>query len=389
MSVDVPSFLKFTTEYKVLDMTTLYSKSKTGKVRYWSIAVEQQGDEVFIVRHTGEEGGKDQEFRKEVTSGKNIGRKNETTKLQQAQLETASMLKKQKDAGFVENSADLEKVVNLLPMLANKWEDRHKYIPERFYIQPKLDGVRMLIGKYNGRFVMVSRTGKEVKHMDHIGDEIKDFLNEGDFLDGENYSPDKTFEEIAGLCRTSLKSSAEGKDLKSIKFHVFDMFNLGNLDQPFEERVVKLMRLFSKNNFQNLQLVETKILSDKKFVESEHDRYVHQGFEGIMVRDPMSKYLLAGRSNHLLKFKKFQTEEYKIIDATEGVGKDKGTVIWTCETQDGQPFSVRPTGTHAERQSWFKNRSKFMGKMLTVKFQNLTEYGFPRFPVGVTIRDYE
>lgn len=371
-------------------MDTLYSKSKTGKVRYWSIAVEQQGDRVFIVRHTGEDGGKDQEFRKEITSGKNIGKKNETTRLQQAQLEAKSMWTKQVEAGCVTDKNSLDEKVNILPMLANKWEDRHKHISEPFYVQPKLDGVRMLIGRFNGKFLMLSRTGKEVKHMEHIGDEVKGLLKEGEFLDGENYSPNKTFEEITGLCRTSLQSSADGKDLGGIKFFVFDKFNLKNLNESFEVRQNNLKTFFSKK-FKNLEMVETKLLNSKKLIEYEHDKYVDQGYEGIMIRDPQGKYGLAERSNKLLKFKKFQTEEYEIVGANEGTGKDAGTVVWVCTGQSHATgtFAVRPTGSLAQRKSWYTNRGKYIGKLLTVKFQNLTEYGFPRFPVGLGIRDYE
>ena len=369
-------------------METLYSKSKTGKVRYWSIAVEQQGDKVFIVRHTGVDGGKDQEFRKEITSGKNIGKKNETSKLQQAQSEAKSMWTKQLEAGCVTDKSKVHESFTLLPMLANKWEERHKHISEPFYVQPKLDGVRMLIGKYNGKFLMLSRTGKEVKHMNHIGDEVKSLLNEGDFLDGENFSPNKTFEEITGLCRTSLQSSADGKDLGGIKFYVFDIFNIKKLNEIFDVRQNNLKSFFSKK-FKNLKMVETLLLDDKRCVETQHDVYARQGFEGIMIRDPKGKYLLAERSNNLLKFKKFQTEEYEIVGANEGTGKDNGTVVWVCRTGQGEPFCVRPTGSLAQRKEWFRNRTQYIGKMLSVKFQNLTEYGFPRFPVGLGIRDYE
>jgi ATP-dependent DNA ligase len=375
-------------------MDTLYSKSKTGKVRYWSIAVEQQGDRVFIVRHTGEDGGKDQEFRKEVTSGKNIGKKNETTRLQQAQSEAKSMWTKQLEAGCVTDKNSLDGRVNILPMLANRWEDRHRHISEPFYVQPKLDGVRMLIGRSNGKFMMLSRTGKEVKHLDHIGDEVKGILEDGEFLDGENYSPNKTFEEITGLCRTSLQSSADGKDLGGIRFFVFDRFNLKNLNEPFEARQNNLKALFSKR-FKNLEMVETKVLESKELIESEHDRYVDQGYEGIMIRDPQGRYGLAERSNKLLKFKKFQTEEYEIVGANEGTGKDAGTVVWVCkgggpESRGLNPeFTVRPAGSLAQRRSWYANRGEYIGKMLTVRFQNLTEYGLPRFPVGLGIRDYE
>ena len=48
------------------------------------------------------------------------------------------------------------KCSQVLQMLANKWEDRQKHISEPFYVQPKLDGVRLLVSKDGG----ISRTGK-------------------------------------------------------------------------------------------------------------------------------------------------------------------------------------------------------------------------------------
>ena len=370
-------------------METLYSKSKTGKVRYWSIKVDEVGQKVFIVRNTGEDGGKDQEFRKEVTVGKNIGKKNETTKLQQAHMEAKSMWTKQLESGCVTDKSSVHTMMTILPMLANKWETMSHRIDEPFYVQPKLDGVRMMIGKFNGKFVMLSRTGKEVKHMEHISNEVKHILSEGVFLDGENYSPTKTFEEITGLCRTTLTSSAASKDLEGIKFYVFDMFNMNTSGEPFGKRLDNMQTFFTRNNFNNLVMVDTKLVNCKKLVETVHDAYVDKGFEGIMIRDPKGKYLLAERSNHLLKFKKFQTEEYEIVGSNEGTGKDAETVVWVCKTKKGESFAVRPTGSLAERKRMFRDRNQLIGKTLTVKFQNLTEYGLPRFPVGLGIRDYE
>ena len=150
-----------------------------------------------------------------------------------------------------------------------------------------------------------------------------------------------------------------------------------------------MQTFFTKNNFKNLAMVDTKLVKSKNSLETEHDICVDKGFEGIMIRDPKGKYLLTERSNHLLKFKKFQTEEYEIIGANEGTGKDAETVVWVCKTNNGESFAVRPTGSLAERKRMFRNRNQLIGKMLTVKFQNLTEYGLPRFPVGLGIRDYE
>ena len=366
----------------------LYTKDKSGKTRYWNISVDVEDDHVFITKRFGQVNGKETVTQTEIKSGKNIGKKNETTKLQQAHLEMASLIKKQKDAGYVEDMDVLDKRILVLPMLANKWDDKSHYIKEPFYVQPKLDGVRMLIGVHEGKFVILSRTGKPIKHMEHIGDELKPHLSEGEFLDGESYNHDITFEEITGMCRTSLKKSAESKDLNKIQFHVFDFFNLKNLEETFEERNKKLKKFFEKS-FKNVKIVPSKIIKDKSLVPSLHDDYVKDGYEGIMMRDPSSKYLLSERSNHLLKYKSFHTEEYKIVGAEEAKGRDAETVVWICENDNGQRFSVRPRGTMQQRKDWFRSKHRYYGNLLTVQFQNLTPDGIPRFPVGLAIRDYE
>ena len=60
------------------------------------------------------------------------------------------------------------------------------------------------------------------------------------------------------------------------------------------------------------------------------------------------------------------------------------------ETENGsQRFWARPKGTRDERQQLFNTGDKYLGKLLTVRYQELTDDGIPRFPVGVSIRDYE
>ena len=68
---------------------------------------------------------------------------------------------------------------------------------------------------------------------------------------------------------------------------------------------------------------------------------------------------------------------------------DKGCVIWECKTENDQRFSVRPRGTVLERQGYFQNGDDWIGSKLTVRYQELTDDGIPRFPVGITIRNYE
>jgi DNA ligase-1 len=367
----------------------LYTKDKSNKVRFWNVSVDEEGDQVFITKRHGVLDGKEVSTRTEIKSGKNIGKNNETTKLRQAQLEAHSLFNKQLDAGYVEDLETLESRILILPMLANKWEYRCHHIKEPFYVQPKLDGVRMLVGRYEGKLIMLSRSGKHIHHLPHIMEELT-WLKEGEFVDGENYNGDITFEEIAGICRTTLESSASLKDLHRIQFHVFDTFNLQELKKPFQDRLQYLESIFNSRTFKCIHLVPSKLIESRDLVIGYHSTFVQAGYEGIMIRDRASGYMLAERSNQLLKYKSFHTEEYLIVGAEEARGKDRGTVVWVCETQDGKyTFNVRPKGTHSQRVEWFQNFHKYCHKMLTVQFQNLTASGIPRFPVGMSIRDYE
>jgi ATP-dependent DNA ligase len=360
-------------------METLYGIDKNGKKRYWSVSVEKSNGSFFIVRRYGQVGGKETETSTEVKEGKNIGRSNETTPREQALSEAKSLWTKQVEAGFSTNPDAVDTLI-LLPMLANKWEDKSKYIKEPFYVQPKLDGVRMLVGKRDGKFIMMSRNGKVV-NMPHVEKELSPLLREGEFLDGENFTNELTFEQITGMCRTQEAQS----NLHMVKFHIFDYFQLDNLNCPFEIRIRNVNRF---SHLDTVRIVPTEILQTKAQVQSKHDEYASQGYEGIMIRDSLGPYILANRSSHLLKYKSFQTDEYTIVGAEEGKGRDAGTVIWVCSCKSGD-FHVRPKGTVEDRKKWFKNRTKYIGKDLTVQFQNLTNGGIPRFPVGIAIRDYE
>ena len=256
----------------------------------------------------------------------------------------------------------------VLPMLANKWEDRKKYISEPFYVQPKLDGVRLLVSRDGG----ISRTGKIVPGTEILGKGLK----EGQYVDGEAFDPNMTFEELTSTFKT---------DPLKLKFYVFDFFDRKNLGMTFDERWDHV-RSLSNPHYEYVEMFSVKKHAD---MMAHHKMFMQQGFEGTMIRDRNSVYEVGQRSNYLLKYKDFQTEEYEIVGANTGQGRDANAVVWVCKTKDGQQFTARPEGTITQREKDYKNREKFIGKMLTVRFQNLTALGVPRFPVGVTVRDYE
>ena len=90
---------------------TLYGKSKTGKTQVWQIEVIKQGGgpaaagggETALIRVTyGYEDGKQVVNEKEITKGKNLGKKNETTPHEQALLEAQSTWEGKIDGGYAE-----------------------------------------------------------------------------------------------------------------------------------------------------------------------------------------------------------------------------------------------------------------------------------------------
>jgi DNA ligase-1 len=128
-------------------------------------------------------------------------------------------------------------------------------------------------------------------------------------------------------------------------------------------------------------------------LETIHDLFVEEGYEGLMLRNIDAPYEFS-RSWNLVKYKVMKDDEFKIVDAVKGLkGKSKGAIIWICETPKGDRFNVVPNGTMASRKilwdEWKADPKEFIGKELTVQYQELSPKGIPRFPKGLGIRDYE
>ena len=172
-----------------------------------------------------------------------------------------------------------------------------------------------------------------------------------------------------------------------IYFNVFDYIEPG---LTFEQRYSNLCYFFKKHNFQNLKLVKTEKCFSEKEIYVYLDKFVKEGYEGVIMRNIKGKYQSNTRSIHLQKLKKSKDEEFEIVGySAPNTGTEYGCVIWTCKAKNGKTFNVKPLGNLDERRQQFINGKKYIGKMLTVKYQELTNHGIPRFPIGLAIRDYE
>jgi ATP-dependent DNA ligase len=367
-------------------LPTLYCKSKTGKTQVWNIEVI--GAKIRV--SYGYEGGAVTVNEKTITAGKNLGKKNATTAAEQAALEAKSTWDKKKTGGYAESldDAQVPAVASdgamaahevILPMLAHDYHKRGKDIKFPCFVQAKLDGVRCIFR--NG--MLTSRQGKVFPDMEHITADLEGVEL---VLDGELYSDTLNFQQFVGLVRKKKHNAAEKVLLRQVKYWVYDCVN----DRPFADRFETLWNMFhGARAFEHVERLPTEVCQTKDELKGFHDRYVADGKEGLIIRNSAGLYQLAARSKDLQKYKEFEDAEFTVVEFTDGVGSEKGLVIWVCETEDKKKFSVRPRGTHEERTELFDDAESYVGKKLTVRYQELTEDGIPRFPVGIAFRDYE
>ena len=413
-------------------LPTLYGIEKNGKIKTWNANIYLKGknpatDPAFATIEHGQMDGKKQTTVRDYTEGKNIGKKNETTPLEQCIAETKRkwLDKKEKEsyqetiptttttsseAAEPSSPATHYKYIaatcaekKYFPMLAQKFEPESstaKKHPIIFpcYVQPKLDGLRCIVYQdpTNGEIRRQSRTGTYFDTMSHIANSLRPFFHKFPHavLDGELYTPDIPFEELAGLIKKKKLSENDFNRLFAIKYHIYDIIDEKS---SYQKRYTDIKKMFAQVAASTASLphemppyiclvetIEAKTVAEFK---AEFSRFIEEGYEGIMLRNKGGMYRCNYRSHDLQKYKEFEEDEFRVIGFTQGDGRDKGTVIWICETKDGKDFTVRPRGTMESRRKLFQTGEKYVGKMLTVIYQELTEEGKPRFPVGKDIRE--
>ena len=307
-----------------------------------------------------------------------------------------------KDSGYIEDKGNIphESDGMFLPMLAHRYDKHSAKINYPCWVQPKLDGVRMLARKQTGIVTMWSRKGKIIDVPDKINMQLCEMLSEGQCVDGELYVHGWTFQRII----SAVKKKRADTDL--LEYHIYDS---PHLTLTFEDRAPQYGGRYHSDLLHygsasitfptycqswniigdNIKFVKTYSANSKEEFDLYETMMVKDGYEGMMARNHKSTYKFKNRSYDLQKVKRFKDNEFQIIGGKDGSGRESGLIIFKCITDDGLEFDVRPKGSHEYRAEQFKNLSNYIGKMLTVRYQELTDDGRPRFPVGIAVRDYE
>ena len=361
---------------------TLYKFASSGKTQQWEILAKERGDgSAFYLTAYGQVGGSIQSTQIEIKKGKNVGKKNETSPYQQAVSEAESKWKKKQDKGY--SPGVPKKLKATSPMLAKSYDKEKKKVKFPCVYQPKLDGMRCIAAKINGVVNMFSRGGKPIDTLPHINSLLEELMDDGEILDGELYTHGVAFQKVISWVKRNQLDSVR------VQYNVYDMIN----GDAYPKRFKRICRLIGKKGKGIIRTVYTDVVNSHAEIAAAHKEQCKRGFEGIMLRVGKCEYKIGRRSSELLKVKKFFDEEFKIIGAFENIGKQSGQCTFTCVTKGGAKFNVKPMGTSEEREQYWTDfqKGKLTGSLLTVRFFEWTTSTpkVPRFPIGVTIRDYE
>lgn len=357
---------------------TLYKRTNAGKIQEWTMEVE--GNRFRTI--SGQTDGKKVTSEWTACFGKNIGRANATTDDEQAMAEATSRFTKQKDKHYHEDIKDADVAKFPKAMLAHKYEEFDDTFP--VFSQPKLDGIRCLI-TVDG---MWTRGGKPIISAPHIFEAVEWIfgLNPELVLDGEIYTHKlrDDFNKIISLAKKSKPTQADlDESAEHLQYWMYDVIN----DGIFNDRYAAADSI-AQHSGPAIQMTPTHAVETQEELDELYGEYQINGYEGQMIRKPNSLYE-GKRTKSLLKRKEFVDEEFTIISLNEGKGNYAGMIKSVTLTDGNITFDSGIKGNQEFLLDLMGKVEAYPGKQATVRYQNKTPDGIPRFPVVYVLHETE
>lgn len=354
-------------------MTILYTKQGY-RLRQWQCFAD--GAEVVVIH--GQVGGKQTEKRY-TAEPKNQGRANATTAEQQAILEVEAKITKQLKSGYSKTKEEAGAFVPFFPMKAQNYLDYAHKVRYPCYVQPKLDGQRLMIDKNGDAW---SKQGEPLELPEHWSG-VRDFALKCGGLDGEVYAGLPT---EGGLSLQEIISAFRkpNENTHKLRYYVYDV---PNNEVEFKER--KDILFYTPNLPDSVMVVSTRTIESEEEGSSYFNYCVGIGFEGVIYRNTRGFYEFDKRSYNLIKRKKREDVEARIL-SVEQDKNDDGVV--TAELVNGANVGkVFKCLFRKDAHESFNLRKyvivkDFVGGTFTVEFEAYSDDGVPLKPVGKCLR---
>lgn len=288
----------------------------------------------------------------------------------------------------------------LKPMLADPITDINKLrLP--VLASRKLDGIRATM--QDGQL-----TSRSLKPIPNVHTQAR-FKGLPDGLDGELIVGNPTAPDAFRRTESLVMSDEKTEGLEELYWWVFDRISL----EPFKERLAWATGIANISQ-SRLRPVEHLLISSVAELEALEEKWLDEGNEGVMVRDPIGKYK-HGRSTEkqgiLLKLKRFLDSEAIIVGAFEQMHNDNvafenelgrtarssaqaglvgAGVLGGFTVQDkvtGVEFNVGTGFDAAQRETYWSNKDQLIGKQIKYKYFPSGSKDKPRHPVFLGFRD--
>jgi DNA ligase-1 len=229
---------------------------------------------------------------------------------------------------------------------------------------------------------MMSRGGKPIAGAEHILESLQWFFDRfpDAELDGElyNHSFKDNFDTLISYIKKKRPESRE-----FVQYHIYDV---PSHPGTFSERwqfILNEIEQYLDN--EPIVIVETHYVSSKEALDVYYDLFLDEGYEGQMIR--LDTVYENKRTKALLKRKEFKDDEFPLVSINEGIGNWSGMAkSVTFRLPDGRTANAGIKGNQAEMLALL-HATQY--ERVTIKYQNLTPGGVPRFPVAIKFWDAE
>ncbi len=171
--------------------------------------------------------------------------------------------------------------------LAKPKADKIDFKTNKYFIQPKLDGVRCYTRLVNGEVKMFSRNHKEFKNAKHIATALKRVfeLYPDIILDGElyNHKFHNNFNKIISLVRKQKPTQGDRFESASLlEYHLYDCFDPANPKDGYAQRH-SFLNLLNKygNTGSKVKVVETHAVVSNARIQKYHINNKYNGYEAL------------------------------------------------------------------------------------------------------------
>ena len=354
----------------------LYKQTKTGATQICDISFD--GPKYYVT--FGQLDGKLQTNITECKP-KNIGKSNETTAEQQAELEALADHKKKIKSGY-STSLDAPSEVTL-PAKVKVYQDNLKNIKFPAYSTPKLNGVNGLFKRENSKLTLYSRGGEVYPDIPHLIKPISDLMDNLNCneLNGELYIHGQHLQDIQSAVKKPNHLSYR------LGFYIFDIPDIQSeysiRNQVILKDMANTLTLLGSPIRLHIRFLIGEECYSHEDIELKFNAAIQSGYEGTVIYNANHVYKYNERSSDAFKYKKALDAEFQIIDYE----LDKqGNPTLICQSEGG-PFKVRPTGTAEYRKQLLVDLPNHIGKFYKVEYECFSKSGIPLKPIGLGIRN--